>query len=464
MKKLFLNTNELDLRATLKFGLESEILMENAALSIANHIRKKIKKGSKILGICGGGNNAADVFAALRMLQGDYKTKIFLASSSLKPLAKKQLEIAKKAGVKLTTKIKKSKCIVDGLFGSGLNRELSKEHKKLLKKINKIKAYKVACDIPSGLSENGNILGECFKADTTICMGALKLGCFLDEAKDYVGRVKVANLGICKDKFQTKTDTFLLQKRDLKLPFRKKLCVNKGDFGHAFVVCGKLSGASEICAKAAFSIGAGLVSVIGRNKIIKNYLMQTDKISQKMNAGAIGMGLSIEDVSSLNLNTLMDKSLVLDAMMCHCKATFDILKQNKKVVLTPHPKEFCSLLKLGGLADISVDELQKNRFEYAKKFSLKFKCVLVLKGANTIIAKNGKLFIMPFGSSSLAKGGSGDVLSGIILGLLAQGYSPLKAAINGALAHALSAKKQKINNYALNPNNIIKGIKCLQKK
>lgn len=461
MKNLYTSTNEFDKRAIKKFALSEEILMENAAIKIANFVRKRFKKGSKILGVCGSGNNAADVIAALRMLKGEYKTKLFLTSKSLKPLASFQLERAKKVGVKEAKNLK-ADVIIDGIFGSGLNRALDEKTINLIKKLNRQNGYKIACDIPSGLGVNGEILGACFRANTTIAMGGAKLCCYSDFAKDYVGEVKVANLGVSRIKFEKKAKNFLITKSDLELPLRKKQCVNKGDFGHVFVVGGAFFGAGELAAKAAFSIGAGLVSMINANPN-KNYIIKADKIGEKMNAGVVGSGLNSDDTKALGFEILKDKRLVLDAAMCKSELTLKLLSVNKNIVLTPHPKEFCELLKLGGLVDIDVNELQRNRFGYARLWSEKFKGVLVLKGANTIVAKKGKIYICKHGSSALAKGGSGDVLAGLIAGLLAQGYKPLKAAINGVLAHALAVRKYK-NSYSLNPNEIIKGVKWLQKR
>ena len=467
MKNLYLDTRILDERASKKFGLSEELLMENAAAGIANFIRKKFKKGERVLGICGGGNNGADVLCALRMLEGEFECEFILASQNLKPLAIKQLERAKSAGVRESKDAENSlnsvKCVIDGLFGSGLNRNLDENHIELISKINKRSAYTIACDMPSGLSSDGKMLGACVKADITITMGARKLGLYSDAAKDFVGKIKVADLGISAQNYECKSDYHLLEKCDLVLPNRKNQCVNKGDFGHAFIISGERIGASMLCAKAAFAFGAGLVNVISNESLnLPTHIMQASKISEKMNAGAVGMGLGKKGVEELKVQILKDKKLVLDADVFYSPKVLDLLNEN--CVLTPHPKEFCSLLNLCNIADIDVKTLQENRFAYAKSWSEKFKAVLVLKGANTIIAKDGEIYIMPYGKNTLAKGGSGDVLSGLVLALLAQGYEPLDAAISATLAHALSLRNFGKNSYALEPTDIIKGVKCLRKK
>ena len=467
MKNLYLDTRVLDKRASEKFDLSEEILMENAAASIANFVRKKFKKGMRVLGICGGGNNGADVLCALRMLEGEFECEFILASQNLKPLAIKQLERAKSAGVceckDVENGLNGAKCVIDGLFGYGLNRNLDENHIELVSKINKSSAYTIACDMPSGLSSDGKVLGACLKADTTITMGARKLGLYSDAAKDFVGKIKVADLGISGQNYECESGYHLLEKCDLILPNRKNQCVNKGDFGHAFIISGEHVGASMLCAKATFAFGAGLVSVIGEQGLnLPTHIMQASKISDKMNAGAVGMGLGKKGIEELDTQILKSKKLVLDADIFYSAKVLDLL--NKNCVLTPHPKEFCSLLKLCDIADIDVKTLQENRFAYTKSWSEKFKAVLVLKGANTIIAKGGQIYIMTYGKNILAKGGSGDVLSGLVLALLAQSYEPLDAAISATLAHALSLRNFGKNSYALEPTDIIKGVKCLQKK
>lgn len=467
MKNLYLDTRVLDERASEKFGLSEELLMENAAAAIANFIRKKFKKGVRVLGVCGAGNNGADVLCALRMLEGEYECEFILASQNLKPLAAKQLERAKFAGVRESKEVENSlnnaKCLIDGLFGSGLNRALDQNLVGLISKINASPAYIIACDVPSGLSSEGKVLGACVKADATITMGARKLGLYSDAAKDYVGKVKLATLGVSAQNYECESDYHLLEKSDLMLPNRKNQCVNKGDFGHAFIISGEHIGASKLCAKAAFAFGAGLVSVIGEQGLnLPTHIMQASKISEKMNAGALGMGLGKKGVEELEVQNLKGKKLVLDADIFYSPKVLDLLSEN--CVLTPHPKEFCSLLKICKMADIDVRTLQENRHAYAKAWSEKFNAVLVLKGANTIIAKDGQIYVMPYGKSALAKGGSGDVLSGLVLALLAQGYEPLDAAISATLAHALSLRNFDKNSYALEPTDIIKGVKCLRKR
>jgi hydroxyethylthiazole kinase-like uncharacterized protein yjeF len=289
-------------------------------------------------------------------------------------------------------------------------------------------------------------------------MGALKETLFLEEAKDFIGELKVASLGLPKEDYEIESNSMVLEKKDLTLPFRNKELTHKGKFGHLVIIGGKMEGASILAAVAGFAFGAGLVSIL-TNKNTPPHIMKCDKIPLNSNVIVAGMGLGDRFNEEELRDILKDKVLVLDADMLKMELVKEYL--NQKTVLTPHPKEFSYLLKHSGFGEISVKEIQANRFELAREFSEKSSAVLVLKGVNTIVAKDGKIYICPFGSNALSKGGSGDVLAGMIGSLLAQGYEIKEAAINGVLAHALAAKKFSKNNYALTPQDIIKEIKCL---
>ena len=546
MKKIFFNTEELDARASAKFGLSEQILMENAASRIESEIRKRLKKGSRILALCGGGNNGADAMAALRRLSGDFSCTALCVLENRSAAGKFQADAARAAGVKLidianakgacghvegasskdacahesvggfslkganeprgeleslsgadvsgggdklSTKFAGAKfeiagrsgehgnlgsecgepsvlrneitnadCIIDGIFGSGLNKALSSEICEILSLANSAKSLRIAVDIPSGIDKPGRILGGAFCADLTIAMGALKLALFSDAAKDYVGQIKVANLGISRSNFEGRSEYFLLQKSDLKLPLRRKQNTNKGDFGHTYVVSGQMSGAAQMAALAAHAIGSGLVSVVSDGPLNLSPILMQKSSFEHARVVVCGCGLGERKI---DLAALRGKSCVIDADLCYEREILSLLSDNLNLVITPHPKEFCSLLKIAGIADLSVSELQERRFKLARAWSEKFSGVLVLKGANTLIAQTGIIYVCDKGSAALAKGGSGDVLAGLIGGLLAQGYSPLQASICGVLAHALAARAFAKNSYALNPLDLIEEVKWL---
>ncbi|WP_066346039.1 NAD(P)H-hydrate dehydratase [Aliarcobacter cryaerophilus] len=461
MKKIFDEVRSLDKRAIEEFHLTEDILMENASLALKNYITKKFKKNSSILIVCGSGNNGADGISLARLLQKKFEVSLYLMNEPKTEIGKLQLKRAKSINVNFVNKIFQTDVVVDCLFGTGLNKELDEDSLSLINSLNNLNSFKIACDIPSGLNNLGQVIQTAFKADITITMGALKTALLTDTAKDFVGKIKVANLGLPEDIFQIETNKYLLQKSDLKLPLRDIQNSHKGTFGHVNIVSGEKIGASIIASEASFSFGAGLVTIVSQNeKNIPCHIMQSKSVSDNCTAIALGMGLG--EFESIKLEEILKLNIpkVLDADIFYNPLIVKYLDEN--VVLTPHPKEFISLLKLTNISDISIEELQKNRFLYVEKFCKIYpKVTLLLKGANVIISKNDKIYVNIFGSSKLSKGGSGDVLSGLIVSLLAQGYTSLEASINASLAHTISAKKYKNNNYSMSPQDIIQGIKIL---
>ena len=459
MKLVFKEVNSLDEKCYRTYYLNKEILMENAAYSIKKHIDNYNGDKKKILIVCGKGDNGADGITLARMLYLDYDVKLYLAHKLESDISLLQLKRANALGLKTACEIMDSDIIVDCLYGSGLKGKLNKDIE-LIKKINSIKAYKIACDIPSGISSDGSISDEVFKANITITMGALKLSLFGDKAKDFIGEIEVSNLGISNKAYEDKSDIYLLEESDLLLPTRNTQNSHKYSYGHSMILSGELFGAGLLSAKASLSFGCGAVSIL-KNKDILKYdesIMYKNDIPSNISAIVFGMGLGKYKDSYIDMVLKMDKPLVIDADMFYEKRILEFLTRSN-IVLTPHPKEFISLLKISNIADIGVDELQENRYLWVEKFMQKYSNVcLLLKGANSIIAYKDKMYINTTGSSKLSKAGSGDVLSGLIVSLLSQGYSTIKSAINSSLAHSLASKKVPKNNYALNPNDIIKEI------
>jgi hydroxyethylthiazole kinase-like uncharacterized protein yjeF len=467
MKKVYYEVGSLDKRCYEEFFLSEDLLMENAALALVNQIRKTIPLGSNILFLCGPGNNGADGIASARILDKEYEVSLFLPLGVKSQMAKLQLKRAQALHVNIKETIEKVDCIVDCLFGSGLKKELSEEILLLLKKINEQEAYKIACDIPTGINIEGKVDKVVFKADATVTMGAFKEALFSDDAKEYVGEILVAKLGLNEKNYEKETTCYLLEQEDMNLPFREEKNTHKGDFGHTCVLCGQKSGASILSGTAAFNFGSGLVSLVTRGQeCLPPFLMQTAHLPASCSVVVAGMGLGdMEDELLYEYLLGHPHPLVIDADLFYQKITLEIIKQKEEVVLTPHPKEFCALLQLCGIAKISVKELQANRFYYVREFSKKYpKAVLLLKGANTIITHNQNVYINTLGSQRLSKGGSGDVLAGLIGSLVAQKYTLLDATISASLAHVCAANMSKSANYALNPLDICEGVKWLQKK
>ncbi|MDU9773696.1 NAD(P)H-hydrate dehydratase [Helicobacter pylori] len=466
MLSVYEKVNALDKRAIEELFLSEDVLMENAAMALERAVLQNASLGAKVIILCGSGDNGGDGYALARRLIGRFKTLVFEMKPAKSPMCQLQKERAKKVGVTIKTYEENAlnqnlECdvLIDCVVGSAFKGELEPflDFESLSQKAH----FKIACDIPSGIDSKGRVDKRAFKADLTISMGAIKSCLLSDRAKDYVGELKVGHLGVFNQIYEIPTDTFLLEKSDLKLPLRDKKNAHKGDYGHAHVLLGKHSGAGLLSALSALSFGSGVVSVqaleceiTSNNKPLE--LVFCKNFPKKLSAFALGMGL--ENIPKDFKKWLGLAPCVLDAGVFYHKEALQALE--KEVILTPHPKEFLSLLKLVGI-NISMLELLDNKLEIARDFSQKYpKVVLLLKGANTLIAHQGRVFINILGSVALAKAGSGDVLAGLILSLLSQNYTPLDAAINASLAHALAGLEFK-NNYALTPLDLIEKIKRL---
>ena len=458
MQKVFDEVNSLDKRCYELFGLSEDILMENASSSMLKFIEDRFDSKSKILIVSGVGNNGADGIALARMLHSKYEVSLFIPFELKSNMAKLQLNRANLIDINIVYDIEDCDVLVDCLFGSGLNREMDSASVTLIEQLNSIDCYKLACDIPSGINNIGQINQIAFKADITITMGALKKSLFTDEVKDFVGDIQVSNLGVQREVYESSTNCFLLDIDDMRLPYRTKLSTHKGDFGHLAVVVGEKKGAGVIACESAFNFGVGLITAITDDKNIPSSIMSSTILPLNTTSIAIGMGLG-----KLTNKTLLENNIakVIDADMFYEEYILELLDKDN-IVLTPHPKEFVNLLKITSIDDISIQTLQKNRFKYLDMFCKKYpKVVLLLKGANVLIGQNDKIFINIFGTSKLSFGGSGDILCGLVASLLAQGYSTLDSAINGSLAHTIASLSYKGADFSLNPQNLIEQIKHL---
>ncbi|MFB1344431.1 NAD(P)H-hydrate dehydratase [Helicobacter pylori] len=464
MLSVYEKVDALDKRAIEELFLSEDILMENAAMALERAVLQNASLGAKVIILCGSGDNGGDGYALARRLVGRFKTLVFEMKPAKSPMCQLQQERAKKVGVVIKAWGEKNEdlecdVLIDCVVGSAFKGELEPflDFESLSQKAR----FKIACDIPSGIDSKGRVDKRAFKADMTISMGAIKSCLLSDRAKDYVGELKVGHLGVFNQTYEIPTDTFLLEKSDLKLPLRDKKNAHKGDYGHAHILLGKHSGAGLLSALSALSFGSGVVSIqaleceiTSNNKPLE--LVFCENFPNLLSAFALGMGL--ENIPKDFNKWLELAPCVLDAGVFYHKEVLQALE--KEVILTPHPKEFLSLLKSVGI-NISMLELLDNKLEIARDFSQKYpKVVLLLKGANTLIAHQGRTFINILGSVALAKAGSGDVLAGLILSLLSQNYTPLDAAINASLAHALAGLEFK-NNYALTPLDLIEKIKRL---
>ncbi|MEA3433236.1 MAG: NAD(P)H-hydrate dehydratase [Campylobacterota bacterium] len=467
MQKVFENCYALDRKCYEEYGLTEDILMEHAAAGIANYIRKHFTQGTSVFIAVGVGNNGADGIVLARQLYGDYDVKLYVPFGVRSPMAKLQLERAIKLGVKQVDEVRESEVVVDALFGAGLNKPLNEETQHIVHQLIALKGHKIACDVPTGVGESGQLMPLAFKADVTLTMGAYKEALYLDACKDVVGEVIRVDLGLSSLFYEGESQTCLLERSDLRLPSRTEQSTHKGSFGHAAVFCGEKEGAGIISGMAAATFGAGLTTLVVHEKVSPpSYLMHSTVVPSNASALAIGMGLGCHFESEFLQKYVINSHLpiVLDADSFHSEEILSVLDQkDREIVITPHPKEFVVLWKILTGEQLTVTQVQAKRFEMVRKFNAKYPHVtILLKGANTLIMQEEQLYINPLGCSKLSKGGSGDVLSGLIVSLLAQGYTAIDAAIQGSLSLVIAANHYKGSSYAMLSTDLIEQVSLLE--
>ena len=499
MQKMFVDTRDLDEACRNRFCLSEDLMMENAAAAL----EKSLSGKEDIMIMCGGGNNGGDGYALARKMISRVVSVVVVAcmpeKSDMCCLQKKRAEkcgitIVPLSDAQALIDENNFDAIVDCIFGIGFHGKVPKEIASLLKKVNSLDTYRLSCDIPSGLDKFGNISGECFHADETVTMGALKVALFSDYAKDVCGKIVCADLGFDREIYENSLQDrkaakyYLLDESDCKYPERKKKNVHKGNFGHAVFIGGEKIGAAVMAACASLKFGAGLATLVDfKNQhssgekiqldenglpcgesIIPYEIMCGNEFPENTSAVAIGMGLGRNaDISEFEkfLKDHFGLPVVYDADFFYRDNLWSPLSLRSKcgvpTVLTPHPKEFAVILDKCDLGTYSVEEVVKNRIKLAKRFCDEYPdIVLMLKGSTVLIAKHEfyrEMYFNPYGTPALAKAGSGDVLTGLVTALLAQGYTPLDAAISASLAHALSSRKISPD-FSLTPFELIKKI------
>lgn len=246
MQKVFESCTMLDERCYEQYGLSEDILMEHAAAGMAQYIRSHFTQGTSVLIVAGKGNNGADGIALARQLFADYEVKLYLPFDLHTDMAKIQLKRALLVGVKAVDTIVHADVVVDALFGAGLTRALDKQTEHIVHQLNALGAYKIACDIPTGIGAKGMPLPIAFHADVTITMGAYKEALFLDACKESVGEIVRVDLGVSALMYEGQSQSYLLEKSDLRLPSRTKQVTHKGSFGHAAIFCGEKRGRASL--------------------------------------------------------------------------------------------------------------------------------------------------------------------------------------------------------------------------
>jgi NAD(P)H-hydrate epimerase len=479
---------------TVKKGISSINLMEKAAQKCCDWIVGNYGNTHKFLIFCGTGNNGGDGFAIARLLyEKGFVIEVFIDKNNLKFSSDAEMNFKKINAIsgidikdfsEIFNKINEKYIVVDALFGYGLNRELSDDFKNLIGKLNQIQAPKISIDIPTGLYAD-QIIGEdavVFNADVTLTFQFYKRSFLHPETGKFCGKIIILDIDLDEDFInQVETDYFVIDEKSIKYIYKpRKDFSHKGTFGKSILVGGSYGkiGAILMSTLSALKTGSGLTVTIAPecgNIILQSQIPEAmvigsgenyiDKIEiQEKAVYGIGPGSGKERQTQKALFDFLenyDKPIVLDA------DALNILSENDKTnlipknsVITPHPLEF---ERLFGRTDNSFE-----RIELAKQKAKGLQIFIVLKDHHTaVITPDGKIFYNITGNSGMAKGGSGDVLTGIITSLISQKYHIEKACIFGVWLHGKAGDlaAEKFSKEAMLPTDLIDQIgnvfKCL---
>lgn len=464
---IYLPTGEQMRRADLytieEIGVPSMVLMERAALEVVRCMEEEQLDFCKVLVICGSGNNGGDGYAIARLLHlKGHDVTIFFAGNSQKRSEEnaQQAKIAAHYEIPVITNLgtEEYSVIIDALFGTGLKREVTGHYREVLCSVNQMAGKKVAVDLPSGIHDTtGARMGIAFCADLTVAIAFPKRGLFLQEGNVCAGKILTGDIGISSETFSEGTVTFGYEKQDLFLGFpKRKKNSHKGSYGKVLMIAGSkgMSGAAYLSAKAAYAVGAGLVQIYTHeeNRVILQQLLpeaiittydtfdseQLEKLIQWADLIGIGCGLGKSDTAERVMQYTLERALVpcvvdADGINILSKHMEWIEETNALIVLTPHMKEMSRMLQC------SVKELIEQRMEKLHAFVERYKVVCVLKDARTLVAKEHQnTYLNLSGNAAMAKAGSGDVLAGVIVGILAQQCEPYTSACLGVFLHGLA--------------------------
>lgn len=452
-------------------------MMLNAGSACAERLAALTEKENRVVILCGGGNNGGDGFViARRLIERGYSPVVILANRLPRTdCAREHYDILARLGGRiLDFSENKAECIralesadtaVDCIFGTGFHGALPENTAELIA-LTRNCALRAAVDVPSGVnSDTGEYDENCFRPHITFVLAAMKAGLVLPECADILGDTELLDIGIDESCYSDGYEAKITDD-SFRRPFPpRKKSSHKGSFGRLLNIAGSLcyNGAAALSTSSALRSGVGLCTLAAPVSCMKIIAASVNTATflplpetadgfiaenspeiiaetlPKMNACSIGCGLGNSE-NTRRLTEFVIKNavcpIIIDADGINSiAANINVLKERKgKTVLTPHPLEFS---RISGLP---VAEIQRHRIETAKAFAEKYGVILVLKGANTVIAsENGEVFVNTCGNAGLARGGSGDVLTGIIAAMLAQGVDPFKAAVSGVYCHALAS-------------------------
>ncbi|HUP64513.1 MAG TPA: NAD(P)H-hydrate dehydratase [Thermoanaerobaculia bacterium] len=461
-------------RRAIELGIPSLLLMESAAIAVADAILETFPEAARVTLFCGPGNNGGDGLALARLLDArGLDVEVFLAWFGRKPSteAEANRKICEKAGVSITTLddekgiesavrvAEAGDLVVDALFGTGLSRPLEAPFSDLVLALGSVDAPVVAVDLPSGLDASTHrVSGAVIEAELTVTFVAPKIAHVFSPASDYCGEVVVAAISIPESALEQENVaiSMITPEAAAALFPRRQRQTHKGTYGHVAIVAGSpgRSGAALLAARGSIRSGCGLVTVlsdastaaavVARSPEAMTAIIDAGEGARKVadvvnrrDAALLGPGLPDDDSSwqfARELTAAVQIPAVVDASALNAfEGRIADLSSSHPRVLTPHPGELARLL--GRDTSAIVDD----RLESAQTAARSSGCVVVLKGDTTLIAvPDGEVFVNPTGNPGMATGGMGDVLGGIIASLLAQGHEAIDAAIGGVYLHGLA--------------------------
>ena len=447
----------------LKEGDDLRAMMEAAKQSV--EILNKNYSTSEFLILCGPGNNGGDGYfigVGLGNLKKYVRFLDVLDDVKKSPLCEHAFKAAKDSefiNPKALKNISSKTVVVDAIFGIGGRIDLGSNLEKILSDCNRFES-KVAIDVPTGLDCNtGEISQACFNADKTITFVAYKLGQRINEGKNYCGKLILKDLGLDMDKnVSPAVNELSFDDIKINIPKRRENS-HKGNHGKLLIIAGDegFGGAGIMSSESGLKTGAGLVRLLTRKSHISASLARNPEVmvSGADNAQDIEANLEWPDavvagpgmfenywseqilyklllsISDNGTPTLLDAGAL--RLLTHM--AFSKIKLPGETVLTPHPGEAAEMLK------VTVKEIQRNRIKSAKALQQKYGCIIVLKGNGTIICNKNDIYLCSAGGPELAVAGSGDILSGVIGSLIAQGLTPFDAAKTGVVIHARAGEE-----------------------
>lgn len=484
----------LDANTTGRFMVPEQVLMEQAAMVFVEKLLSCEQKPERVLVVCGWGNNGGDGIAIARLLnQRGITAELYCCrhekdrESALFRLQKEIYRAYHYPEVQELSPKGDFDCIVDAVFGVGLSREIQGETAEVIRCMNGMKGWKVAVDIASGISsDTGALLGTAFAAEDTYTFSFGKLGQYLFPGADYSGRVQVLPMGITRESFlEQKPSVAAFEKEDLSLLPARRAYSHKGSYGKLLVIAGSpgMAGAACFAAEAAYRMGTGLVRVLTAEEnaavlqscvpeAVLSVYGQTPDGARVLEALAwadavvMGPGLGTTPQAGSLLEMVLSHGtapLLVDAdglnLIAEHRGEYGDMQNSRKIIITPH------LGEMARLTGRKVSDISANLLDAAREYAARQGVVCVLKDARTVTATpEGMAYINLSGNHGMATAGSGDVLSGVIGGLLAQGVSPERAAALGVYVHGLAgdAAKERIGARSMMARDIINCLICMR--